>query len=146
MDRGGDCHPACYLCNRYPFYWSRQSMVHTVTTVLHIPQTCSPLKSLCKYCLFSKWNQNPILWPNPPRYPLCIFPLKMPLRIQKSPFAEALQESMSKITELCTHRHLCSHTHGVGNQNILYLRECRERLARDHMAIRSDQDVRTWGP
>lgn len=65
-----------YLCNSYPFYWSRQSMAHTVTTVLHIPQTCSLLKSLCKYCLLSKWNQNPILWPNPPRYPLCIFPLK----------------------------------------------------------------------
>lgn len=65
-----------YLCNSYPFYWSRQSMAHTVTPVLHIPQTCSLLKSLCKYCLLSKWNQNPILWLNPPRYPLCIFPLK----------------------------------------------------------------------
>lgn len=53
---------------------------------------------------------------------------------------------MSKITELCTHRHrhACSHTHGVENQRIssdTYLREHRERLAREDMEIRSDQDV-----
>ena len=57
---------------------------------------------------------------------------------------------MSKITELCTHRHrhACSHTHGVENQRIssdTYLREHRERLAREDMEIRSDQDVGIWG-
>lgn len=39
-----------YLCNSYPFYWSRPPMAHTVTIVSHIPQTCSLLKSLYKYC------------------------------------------------------------------------------------------------
>lgn len=56
-------------------------------------------------------------WPAQPRNLFCIFPLKTSLKMKKkkrSPFfAEALQESISKITELCTHkhRHACSHTY-----------------------------------
>lgn len=131
------------ICVTGDSYWSQLINGPHSDYSPHIPQICSLLKSLQ---ILSKWNQNPILWSKPSRYLLCIFPFKTPQRMQKSPFAEALQESMSKIAELCTHRHrhACSHTHGVGNQRIssgTYLRDHRERLAREDMEIRSDQDV-----
>lgn len=59
-------------------------------------------------------------WPTQQRNLFCTFPLKTSLKMQKKSlflfFAEALQESVSKITGLCTHKHrdVCSHTHGVG--------------------------------
>lgn len=81
-------------------------------------------------------------WPTQPRNLFCIFPLKTPLKMKKKKgplcfFAEALQESISKTTKLCTHkhRHACSHT---------YIRIKESRQIRSWESTRRSWQEKIW--
>lgn len=136
----GGWPPCVLLFVTGPFYWSQLTVQTIITelrssTILRAGLSRShSVNHVDQFGTKSECNDLPNL-------EICIFPLKTLSKMQKKSlfccfvFAEALQESMSKITEICTYRQTRVLTHIRQDQRNLIsyiLGKARgEKLARE---------------